>query len=808
MNDATKTTKQAAAAVPAPAPAPRAENHTARFLLDFVNDQKDLWTSPKNLRFRDTSWLVPLSGISAGLFVTDSDFSRHLSHNPKTLSHYNTLSNAGVAALVAGGAGMWVLGHFNGNNHWRETGFLAGEAAVHSLVMTEALKYSLRRQRPFQGDGTGPFFQPGGDSFPSEHSTLAWSVAGVVAHEYPGPLTKLLAYGAASAVSLSRVKAEKHFPSDVVIGALIGELAAHEIYKKHHDVELGGDTWKDPADLFYDDGHSRPGYAGSPYVPLDSWIYPAIDRLAAMGVIDSAFEGMRPWTRLACAQMISEAQDRADASGPVASELVSELEKEFQPELGGGADRGETIARLESVYFRGEHISGMPLTDGYHFGQTQINDFGRPYSEGWNSVTGFSAYTTSGPWSTYVRGELQTAPSVPALPLSARQSIANADALPVAPGASTPSVEQFRLLDAYAGLAFSNWELSFGRQSMWWGPGDGGPMMFSDNIEPMNMIRLTRVTPFKLPSVLGWLGPMRIEVFLGQMSGYEFVANPSGLIGQFGQSLDPQPIVHGQKLTFKPTKNFEFGISRTTVYGGPGFPLTWHNLLRSLISTGNTVAGQANKPGDRRSSIDFNYRLPRLRNWVSFYADGFTEDQYSPIAYADRSVWRGGLYLSHVPGIPKLDLRTEGVYSDNPLGGNVGPGFFFFNLTWRNGYTSDGHLIGSWIGRAGQGAQAWMNYWFSARNRLQLTFRHQKVSQEFIPGGGSLTDAGVHGDYWFREIGIAASVQYERWLYPVIQTGPERNVSASIEIQFQPQRILRPSLHHLTQRFAELGDRY
>src|SRR5216683_604519 len=66
----------------------------------FLEDQKQIWTSPARLRFSDTDWLVPLSGITAGLFVTDRDFSKHLSQNPTTISHYKTLSNAGVGALI------------------------------------------------------------------------------------------------------------------------------------------------------------------------------------------------------------------------------------------------------------------------------------------------------------------------------------------------------------------------------------------------------------------------------------------------------------------------------------------------------------------------------------------------------------------------------------------------------------------------------------------------------------------------------------------------------------------------------------
>src|SRR5713226_377055 len=216
---------------------------------DFLLDQKQIWTSPARVRFSDTEWLVPVSGITAGLFVTDRDFSKHLSQNPTTISHYKTLSNAGVGALIGGAGGMWLLGHVRHNEHWSETGFLAGEAAINSLVAVETLKYSLGRQRPFQGDGSGPFFR-GGTSFPSEHSAAAWSVAGVLAHEYPGPLMKIMAYGLASLVDISRVRAQQHFPSDVVVGAVIGNLIAQNIYSRHHDPDLGGEAWNSISQVF------------------------------------------------------------------------------------------------------------------------------------------------------------------------------------------------------------------------------------------------------------------------------------------------------------------------------------------------------------------------------------------------------------------------------------------------------------------------------------------------------------------------------------------------------------------------------
>src|SRR5712664_3581845 len=275
----------------------------------FLEDQKQIWTSPARLRFSDTEWLVPLSGITAGLFVTDRDFSKHLSQNPTTIRHYKTLSNAGVAALVGGAGGMWVLGHVKHNQHWSETGFLAGEAALNSLVAVESFKYTLRRERPYQGYGSGPFFQNGGTSFPSEHAAAAWSVAGVIAHEYPGPFTKIMAYGLASLVDISRLRARQHFPSDVLVGSMIGNLVAQNIYSRHHDSDLGGGEWRSISQLFHGDGNLSLANQGSPYVPLDSWIYPSLDRLAAMGLIDTGFAGMKPWTRNECVRLLQEASE-------------------------------------------------------------------------------------------------------------------------------------------------------------------------------------------------------------------------------------------------------------------------------------------------------------------------------------------------------------------------------------------------------------------------------------------------------------------------------------------------------------------
>jgi hypothetical protein len=770
-------------------------------------DQKNFWSTPFHMTESQWRWTVPLGFAGAALVASDTAIERHVPTNPTTVSHAVTASNAGLGAMAGVGAGMFLWGHLAHNDQQRETGLLSGEAGIDAFLDTEVFKYAFGRERPFTGSGKGHFFQ-GGTSFPSEHASISWAIASVIAHEYPGPLTQLLAYGVAGGVSAARLVGHQHFATDVVVGSALGWYLGRQVYRSHShysdaDIAKWGTFSKDDKDTVREARNM-----GSPYVSLDSWVYPALDRLTALGYVHTGFADMRPWTRLECARQVKEAADRIDEDEVPdyeAKRVYQALQKEFGREVAllGGGDNAEL--RLESAYTRSTEIVGKALTDGDHFGQTIVNDYGRPEEQGFNNVSGLSGWATYGPFAVYARGEYRHSPSAPALPLTARNAISQADfgrisslptPFPVPPDTPTAAFNQGRFLDTYVALNLSDWQLSYGNQSLWWGPSQGGPMMFSDNAPPIRMFRVNRVTPFTLPSFLGVLGPMRVEAFIGQYSGYEFVFAPSGLVGQYGQSLNPQPIVHGQRISFKPTSNLEIGLSRTTDYGGPGYPLTLHTFLRSVFSTSNTLAGNPNKPGARRSGVDFSYRIPGLRNGMTFYAEGLAEhNEISPIIGPDVAAWLAGIYIPRLPNIPKLDLRLEGGYTDPPYSGtDVAFGAFYWDAAWITGFQNAGHLMGSWMGRQGQGAQVWTTYWFSPRNKLQFGFRHQKVSTQFIPHGGALADANVRAEFWPRSsFSLSASVQYETWNFPVIATTRQSNVTSAVQLSFWPKGLSRKS---------------
>ena len=760
-----------------------------RFLLD----QKEIWVSPSKLRFTDLGWIIPYGGVTSTLLFTDVDASRHISHVPSTVSHYDNISNAGIAAMLGGAAGMWVLSYPKHNEHWRETGFLAGEAVINSLVMTEAMKYSLGRQRPNEGNGTGPFFH-GGVSFPSEHASAAFAAAGVIAHEYPGPLTKIAVYALAGLVDYSRYRAIQHFPSDVFVGSMLGTMVAQSVYSRHHDPELGGESWISASQYLREHWKPEPDSMGSPNVPLDSWVYPAIERLAAQGLVQSAFLDVRPWTRLECVQLMNEAAGKIDESAPHGEEMagiVAALRTEFASEL-RALDNGEQEEfRLESVYTRATGISGTPLADSYHFGQTIYNDEGRPYQEGLNTITGFSSYATSNRFAVYFSGEFQHAPSAPAYPLAVRQVIANVDLNPLLPATPVDGVDRFAIQNAYLSTNLDSWNFSFGKQDLWWSPNYGSSFLFSNNAEPIYMFRLSRVRPFTLPWIFRYLGPMKLDLFVGRMRGNDY---PSG------------PIFHGEKVTFKPTKNLELGFSRTTEFGGDGRAMTlgaiWHSYV-AYVSSVNY--GPNDNPGHRVGGFDFSYKLPFVRNWLTLYADSMTSDDPNPIDAPRRAPVDAGLYLTKFPRLPKLDLHVEGIYTDTSTSRSHAGQFSYWELFYHDAYTNNKVIMGSWLGREGTGEQAWLNYWFSPKSSLQFGYRHQQVDGDFIPGGVKLHDEFVKANLWVSgNLNVTALLQHEQWTAPLLAPTPQTNWTSSVGITFQPERFLSRGQHP---RFTTLTER-
>jgi membrane-associated phospholipid phosphatase len=741
----------------------------------FARDQEAIWTSPAHIQLADAEWLMPLALFTAGTLATDTEFSKHLSNSPSRLSKSNSFSNYGLGAMGGLAGGLYLWGQMSRDDHKKETGFLSAEAAANSLVMVYAFKYALQRERPLTDDYRGDFWK-GGDGFPSEHAAAAWSIASVVAHEYPGTLTQIMAYGLASAVSVSRLTAKQHFPTDVLIGSAIGWLNGEIVYRHHHDPELGGSTWETFTEARNYLERERPRQSmGTTFVPLDSWVYLAVNRLAGLGYIRTEIAGLSPWTRMECARLTEEAREKLEDEGVLnaqATALVERLRREFSYEM-ALLDGGRNLtADLDSVYVRAVSISGPPLTDGFHFGQTVAYDFGRPFQRGTNGQAGGAFRGAAGPIAIYVRAEYQHAPSAPAPSDAVRNFIALKDQVPVPPDVPVSAINRPRLLDAYVAVNVDNWQILVGKQSLSWGPGLGGSFLWSNNIEPVDMVRMVNSEPFEMPGFLKYLGPARLDSFFGRLEGHTYI---------------PRPFIYGNKINFKPFANLELGFGRTVTLGGKGGdPFTPSNFIHSFL--GRVTSNAAGVPGDSHASFDWTFYVPKVRNYLVFYGDTYADDDPIPLVNPPKNPFRPGIFITRFPGIPKLDLHIEATSTESPGFVGAAGALNYWNSLYRDGYTNGGNLIGNTVGRNGQAYQGWFTYWISPRNTLQFAYKNSLIDRAFVPGGGRWQDYSLNNSLYLKSgFYVKSQFQYEHIShYPILFTGVQRNFTAALEMGFTP----------------------
>ncbi len=208
----------------------------------FFSDQKFLFTDWLPSEARRPGFMVPVlvatgvaveAGRDADASQPDLQFERDLSSDTKGRYHriarrFTTLGDAPVGLALIGTA--YLTGRWTGHDRFAESASLSAEAVLDTGLWVTVLKSVTARTRP-SGGGTGQFFQyhPSHGqtigSFPSGHAAGAFAAASVFAGMYreQHPWVPWMAYGTASLVGISRVALGRHFPSDVVVAAFIGD---------------------------------------------------------------------------------------------------------------------------------------------------------------------------------------------------------------------------------------------------------------------------------------------------------------------------------------------------------------------------------------------------------------------------------------------------------------------------------------------------------------------------------------------------------------------------------------------------------
>ena len=556
-------------------------------------------------------------------------------------------------------------------------------------------------------------------------------------------------------------------------------------------------------------------------IPVDSWVYPAVLRLYSMGYLHSAFVGERPWTEASVGKMLYELGQSIDEAKYYDVSTLDEARKAYVAlamELSYSTTKECLLEQerlsMQSVYSAMRAITGTPLRDSFHLGSTMVNDYGRPYANGISSYSGFSATARHGHFLARLRGEFQASPSFAGYSPAFAQYLSEtvdtlsyinpATGLPyyqsTLPEGNVTAHHDFNPIEAYVSVHMMNHEFSFGRKDEWLGPAQGGAFAYSNNAENLYALHIDRQDPLEVPILSRITGPFRYEFMVGEVQGHTYMPSTPGT--SVINWVNPgKPWLHLEKISLKPSRNFELSFERTAIWGGQGHEgINVRSFLRSFFSfaAGDVKKNTNQDPGARFGTFDLSYRLPGVRKWLTAYADSLVHDDVSPVDAPRRAAWRPGVYLSHLPHASRMDFRIEGATTAPPVRmtdashttvGYVQRGnFLYWESIVRQGYTNNGQIFGDWIGREGKGGQAWITWHTSGSEWIQALYRRQKVTADFIAGGTTLDDVGVQMVKRIkRGVEVDASFRYELWKSHVYLPEIHAVTVTSVQLTWRPR---------------------
>ena len=168
---------------------------------------------------------------------------------------------------------------------------------------------------------------------------------------------------------------------------------------------------------------------------------------------------------------------------------------------------------------------------------------------------------------------------------------------------------------------------------------------------------------------------------------------PTSLDALYGHEFPVGPYMFGQKVSFKPTENLEFGFTRDDVFGGEGHvPITFGSFWNSFTSfTDVTARGKVLAQRSRRAPRQLRLLLP-----AAFRA-ALADALHRLAGTRRRLAGQRSAALRHqsgnlphpFPGLPKLDFRAEAVYTDPPTVDSMGGLFIYWEVVYHDVYLND-----------------------------------------------------------------------------------------------------------------------
>lgn len=238
---------------------------------------KQIYTKPFHMHKREWGKAGIFAVAAVGLAFADKPVQRQALkfrvNNPGGVKASNYITNTGGAYEIITLVAVGSYGYIFKNQKMRTTTLLATQAYITGAVLETTVKYLTGRARPsyyatgIEAEPTfkGPFSKGvSNSSFPSGHATVAFAAATVYAMEYRKTVwVPILAYSAATLISASRITENKHWITDVFVGAVLGYITGRHVVNNYHryaKIKVPGQTKNSVSfNLQYGMGQFRPG---------------------------------------------------------------------------------------------------------------------------------------------------------------------------------------------------------------------------------------------------------------------------------------------------------------------------------------------------------------------------------------------------------------------------------------------------------------------------------------------------------------------------------------------------------------------
>lgn len=174
--------------------------------------------------------------VASRLFSQNFDIntlrSINLDRNKDLDGTFKIVTNSYAIVSVGVPLAIYTVGLVNKDTELKQKALFVGESVAASVFITIALKEIIKRDRPFIAyPEIEKLTSAGGYSMPSGHTSIAFATATSLSMAYPKWYIIAPSFAWASAVGYSRMHLGVHYPTDVMVGALVGSGSAFLTFK-------------------------------------------------------------------------------------------------------------------------------------------------------------------------------------------------------------------------------------------------------------------------------------------------------------------------------------------------------------------------------------------------------------------------------------------------------------------------------------------------------------------------------------------------------------------------------------------------